>query len=148
MPSRYSPLVQLLLALVLLLPGVVSAQEPDDEADEAPVVFVKPTLHAGVLPANFMLTGRLTDPAWAAAPSIDTLTTIEPRQGEFPIARTVVKVLANSSEIVVGAHCFDPIPAGIVAMTSSQPRRASGVSIRRDATEPTRPATIRRQVAR
>src|SRR5689334_3087326 len=93
-------LLFLLLAFCLGAPVLAYAQAAADEEAEPPPPE-RPKMRAGVLPANFAFTGALTDPAWAAVPdSIARLTTIEPRMGEEPAARTIVKMLANANEIV------------------------------------------------
>lgn len=76
----------------------------------------RPTLRVGALSGPLRLDGRLDEAAWSEAPdSIARLTTIEPREGAVPVARTVVKVLANANELVLGIRCDDPDPSGIVA---------------------------------
>jgi len=106
------------LCLSMLLcasPDATFAAEPEEE-EETVVPAERPRLRVGVLPSGFLLTGRLDDPAWASvADSVERLTTIEPRIGEVPAARTVVKVLANPHEIVIGLRCDDPNAASIVA---------------------------------
>ncbi len=77
---------------------------------------VRPTLRAGALAGPLVVDGRLDDAAWSQAPdSIARLTTIEPREGGEPVARTTVRVLAGAREIVIGIRCDDPQPAGIVS---------------------------------
>jgi len=76
----------------------------------------RPTLRAAALTSSLILDGRLGDAAWAEAPdSIASLTTVEPREGGTPVARTVVKVLASRDELVVGIRCDDPDPSKIAA---------------------------------
>ena len=52
----------------------------------------RPRLAVGVLPEDLRLDGALDEPAWTAAPAIDDLVMVEPRQGDRPTCRTVVKV--------------------------------------------------------
>jgi hypothetical protein len=81
----------------------------------------RPTLRAGTLGGDLVFDGRLDDPAWAAAAdSIAGLTTIEPREGGVPVGRTVVKVLANPREIVIGLRCDDPNAAGLVSHSKAR----------------------------
>lgn len=101
--------------LALLLAGPAGARAAGDDEDEAPA-GARPALRAGVLPIGFVFDGTLRDPAWRASlDSIGSLTTVEPRVGESPSFRTVIKVLANADELVVGARCYDPDPASIVS---------------------------------
>ena len=76
----------------------------------------RPALQAGVLTSSLVLDGRLDEEAWASvADSIARLTTIEPREGADPSGRTVVKVLADAREIVIGVRCDDPQPGKMVS---------------------------------
>jgi hypothetical protein len=125
MPREHRSYARVLIATCLLLSSAIAAHAavtraagPEDE--EAPEAS-RPKLRAGVLPQGFVLSGRLSDPAWKlAADSVTGLTTIEPREGEVPTARTVIKVLANAHELVVGAHCYDPDPSGIVSYSKAR----------------------------
>jgi len=70
------------------------------------VVGEAPTLHVGVLTDTFRFDGKMNEPAWwAATDSIANLITIEPEEGGTPAGRTIIKVLANSKEIIVGVRC-------------------------------------------
>lgn len=120
MTRVYPVVLRLLFAACLAFPALVFAQAAEEEEAEPPPPE-RPRMRAGVLPAHFAFTGALTDPAWAAVPdSIARLTTIEPRMGEEPAARTVIKVLANASEIVIGARCLDPDATSIVAHSKAR----------------------------
>jgi len=103
----------------------VGAQEfipaPAAEGEEAPVVGIRPTLRAGVLPSDFKFDGTMSDPAWGdGSDGISNLVTIEPEEGGVPEGRTVVKVLANSQEIVIGVRCYDNDPEGIVSFLKAR----------------------------
>lgn len=105
-----------LLAAACLGPGAGRAQP---EAGRAP--RSRPQLRAGVLPTDFHLDGRLEPREWAACPdSIADLRTIEPEEDADPAGRTVVKVYASPSEIVVGVRCFDADPQGIVSFSKER----------------------------
>jgi len=79
------------------------------------------TLRAGALPnTEFHLDGKLDEPAWQSADSIVNLVTIEPEEGAAPAGQTVVKVLANPGEIVIGVLSRDPNPAGIVTYSKAR----------------------------
>ncbi len=79
----------------------------------------RPRLTVGALSGELRLDGALDEPAWAAAPAIENLTMVEPRQGEAPTAKTVVKILADSRALVLAIRCEDPEPAGIVSFTTA-----------------------------
>ncbi len=80
----------------------------------------RPTVRAGVLPEDVRLDGRMEEPAWASAESIDDLTMVEPVQGAAPTARTEVRVLAGAKAIVIGIVCHDPQPDRIVSYTNAR----------------------------
>lgn len=77
----------------------------------------RPTITAAAASDSLHIDGKLDEPDWAAAIPIDHLTMVEPDAGAEPQARTEVRVLANSSGIVIGIRCFDPEPAKIVTFT-------------------------------
>jgi hypothetical protein len=125
MLREHRPVVRVLIAICLLLSSALvahaaAARAAGPEDEEAPDPS-RPKLRAGVLPQAFVLSGRLSDPAWRmVADSVARLTTTEPRQGEVPTARTVIKVLANAHDLVVGVHCYDPDPGGIVSYSKAR----------------------------
>src|SRR5580765_3696457 len=125
MPREHRPVVGVLIAIGLLLSSAIvahaAAARPAGAEDEEAPDASRPRLRAGVLPQGFVLSGRLSDPAWRmVSDSVANLTTTEPRQGEVPTARTVVKVLANAHELVVGVHCYDPDPNRIVSYSKAR----------------------------
>lgn len=73
----------------------------------------RPELRVARVAESPRIDGRLTDAAWASADSIANLTQVEPRQGEAPVGRTVVRVLATPDAIVIGIRADDPEPARI-----------------------------------
>jgi len=83
-----------------------------------------PALRAGALPHAskpvFALDGRLDESAWSAADSIVNLITIEPEEGGAPAGQTIVKVLVQPTEIVIGVVCRDTNPSGIVAFSKTR----------------------------
>jgi Domain of unknown function (DUF5916) len=93
-----------------LLPGSLLAQT-------AP-----PSLRAGVLTTEVVIDGRLTEPAWQSAETVDDFHQTDPVEGAAPTARTRIQVLADSRSLIIGIVCDEPDPAGIVSF-----------SVRRDA---------------
>jgi len=83
-------------------------------------VAEKPTLRVGVLPDDFRMTGAVDDPAWRDAEAIENLTMIEPIEGDVPTGRTIVRVLANRHDLVIGIVCEDPNPDGIVSFSKAR----------------------------
>jgi len=112
---RYA--INAFLAINLLLACRTLADAEPQAAEEA---SQRPTLRAGILPGDFALDGRISEPAWSACDSISNLVTIEPREGAVPTARTIVRVLASPTELVVSAQCFDPDPAHIVSPSKAR----------------------------
>lgn len=110
-----------MLALSVLARSVAFAQGADEpEEDEPPQSGSKPQLRVGALPAAFVFEARMTHPAWFAADSIANLVTVEPEEGGTPAGRTVVRVLANAHDIVVGVRCDDADPSGIVSFSKAR----------------------------
>jgi len=81
-----------------------------------------PSLRAGALTAAISIDGRVTEPAWDAAESIENFRQTDPIEGAPPTARTRVQVLADAHALVIGIICDQPDPADIVSF-----------SVRRDA---------------
>jgi hypothetical protein len=86
-------------------------------------VVLPPQIRAGVLDAVHSIDGRLDEPAWATAETIETFTQADPNEGAPASARTTVRVLAGPEALVVGIECQQPEGAGIVSF-----------NVRRDAT--------------
>ncbi len=119
---RYRTLFSWYICLVMLLlsAGPVLSQEVEEDEEEE-VVEERPTLAASLLQTNFAFSGSLTRAAWWATPdSIANLTTIEPEEGAKPEGQTVIKVLVNSHEIIIGARCYDAEPDGIVSYSKAR----------------------------
>ena len=121
------------LVFLLLCGSVVSAQPNSQEkaaaeggrgvkaAGQAGAAPAEHTLRAGALPASgISLDGVLSEAVWEDVDSIVNLTMIEPQEGGVPSGRTVFKVLANATEIVIGIACNDPNPAGIVSNSKAR----------------------------
>lgn len=89
-------------------PEAPAAEEP--AAEEKPAApAVRPQLRVKSLPAKaeagIRLDGRLSEPEWADADSIANLIQFEPEEGVAPAGRTVVKVLASPTAILIGFRC-------------------------------------------
>jgi hypothetical protein len=107
-----------LFALLLLdfaLPRPATGQSstlPDGSA--------RPTLAVGALRGTLRLDGVLDEPAWAGAPAIQGLTMTEPDEGGTPVAATIVRVLADGHDLVIGVLALDPDPSGIVSTSKAR----------------------------
>lgn len=81
----------------------------------------RPTLRAGRLGDEpLVLDGVLTEAAWAAAPVIEGLATVEPVQGGVSVARTEIRVLATNRELLIGIRCHDPDAARITSVSKAR----------------------------
>ena len=100
-----------LLVAGIGLSGRLAAQPPILPAAGG---AVRPTLRAAPFTGALRLDGRLDEAVWASADSIADLVQLEPVQGGVPTGRTVVRVLANADEIVIGIRADDPEPGRIV----------------------------------
>ncbi len=80
----------------------------------------RPALRAGSLAAGLRVDGLLDEPEWESAPASEELVMVEPRQGDRPRGRTLVKVLAGPRALVFGIRCEDPDPSGIVSFTKER----------------------------
>jgi hypothetical protein len=80
----------------------------------------KPELRAGIVSTDIALDGSLTQSEWSSVSGIDRLTMVEPKEGGTPSAQTIVKVLANSKEIIFGIWCKDPNPRSIVSFSKER----------------------------
>jgi len=120
--GRLRPLAvvtRLLIAVLLSTCGI--ARFAVAEETTAPRAGERPSLRVGVLPADLVLDGNLSESAWAAAgDSIADLTMIEPEEGGVPTRPTVVKVLADRYAIVIGVACMDADPRKIVSYSKAR----------------------------
>lgn len=98
-----------------------AAPDVQRQEEEEPDAGERPALRIGALSEQFEFDGILADAAWLNAPdSISNLVTLEPEEGAVPEGRTVIKVLANQHEIVVGARCYDSDPGSIVSYSKAR----------------------------
>ncbi len=98
--------------LAHLLPPPASAQEASALGGSQ---AARPELAAGRIKEKIRLDGRLDEQAWGDADSIANLTQIEPTEGGETTGHTVVKVLADEGQLVLGIVAYDPDPSAIVA---------------------------------
>ncbi|MGH7490998.1 MAG: DUF5916 domain-containing protein [bacterium] len=96
-------------------PSAAAAEE------EGPLPGIRPTLSVGALSPDFRFEGAMDGQVWwAGADSITNFITIEPEEGGVPEGRTVVRVLASQSDLVVGVRCYDNEPKGIVSFSKTR----------------------------
>src|SRR2546421_4951488 len=83
------------------------------------------TIRATLIRAPVTLDGRLDEPFWATADSIDDLRQREPLAGSPATERTVVRVAHDAEAIYIVLRCYDSNMAGVRA---SQLRRDADLS--------------------
>lgn len=103
-----------------LLLSLLIGQAPAGAQDHLPDDLGRPSLAVGDLRTPIRLDGHLREEAWARAPVIRDLTTIEPLEGERPRAQTLVRVLASPRVLVIGIQALDPDPRGIVSTSKAR----------------------------
>src|SRR5262245_41931036 len=89
--ARGTLVVPALLAVGMMRPAF---------AQDAP-----PSIHAGRIPLNLAIDGRLTEAAWESADAIEDFRQTDPNEGARPSARTRVRVLADERSVVIGITC-------------------------------------------
>jgi hypothetical protein len=95
--------------------------EEEEEEEEEEAMGERPTLGAGELSLDIKIDGKMNEPAWlAVADSISNLITTEPEEGGVPAGRTVIKVLVNQDDIVIGVRCYDNEPEEIVSFSKAR----------------------------
>jgi Domain of unknown function (DUF5916) len=95
-----------------LLVTVMAAAARAASSQDAP-----PSLRAGVLSADVVIDGQLSETAWESAEATDNFRQTDPVEGAPPSARTHVRVLANARSIVSGIVCEQANPADIVSFS-------------------------------
>lgn len=107
--------VALFTSVGLASPLLAAGQSP-----VAPDRAARPALAVGTLDGDLRLDGVPDEAAWAAAPVLQRLTMTEPVEGGTPVAATLVRVLADAHELVIGVLARDPDPSGIVSTSKAR----------------------------
>src|SRR5437660_7307499 len=82
---------------------MAAAQQDDSGGRRASSATIRATL----IRAPVTLDGRLDEPFWAAADSIDDFRQREPLEGSPATERTVVKVAHDAEAIYIVVRCYD-----------------------------------------
>ena len=106
-PAR-GPSALPLVSFLLFLCSSTAAQSP------------RPTLRASRTAEAIELDGRITEPAWFTADSIDGLTEVEPVAGARPASHTVVRVLVTPREIYIGIVAQNPPGVGMTSYSKAR----------------------------
>jgi len=90
-----------------------------------PAVAQRTTIRATAISAPVILDGRLDEPFWAAADSIDDFRQREPLEGSPATERTVVKVAHDADALYIVVRCYD---SNMRDVRASQLRRDADLS--------------------
>lgn len=74
----------------------------------------RPSFQAGSLTGPIRIDGLLDEADWEKAPVLDQFLTTVPVEKGTPSASTYVRVIANSTSLIIGIQCMDPNPEEIV----------------------------------
>ncbi|RKX32778.1 MAG: hypothetical protein DRP71_11535, partial [Verrucomicrobia bacterium] len=97
------------IALGLLVVAHVPAARAGEQA----------TLPVGIREGKLEFDGILDEPFWRTAASIDSLTMVEPNVNQPASLRTVVKIVADDENIILGIVCYDD-PQAITAYSKAR----------------------------
>jgi uncharacterized protein DUF5916/cellulose/xylan binding protein with CBM9 domain len=135
-------MILLKLAPALLVPFLVSAQQGTSVATTTSVVRraeappPAPSTASATLAASSkaatapVLDGKLDDPAWATAQSIDKFLEYEPTTGADPRFKTDVRVAHDEKYLYIMARMYDPAPDSIVSLLSRRDVRTQSEQLK------------------
>ncbi|MGK2962433.1 MAG: DUF5916 domain-containing protein, partial [Gemmatimonadaceae bacterium] len=124
---------------VLLFPSILSAQAGSSLASTASVESrdlpatstASPTAAmASRATAAPVLDGKLDDPAWQTAQSIDKFLEYEPNQGAETRFRTDARVVHDDRYLYVMARMYDPAPDSIISLLSRRDVRTQSEQLK------------------
>src|ERR1044071_2484146 len=131
------------IATLVLAPTLVSAQtNGTNVASTTPVVKrddrppVAPSTASATLAAASkaavapVLDGKLDDPAWANAQSIDKFLEYDPNQGAETRFKTDVRVVHDDKYLYIMARMYDPAPDSIVSLLSRRDVRTQSEQLK------------------
>jgi hypothetical protein len=143
LPQRLagSPMKYLSLALVILIPGVLLSQALSTVASSAretriqeklPVASSASAMSASVSKAMVtpVLDGKLDDPAWQNAQSINSFLEYDPNQGADSRFKTDVRIVHDDKYLYVMARMYDPAPDSIVSLLSRRDVRTQSEQLK------------------
>jgi len=131
------------LAVILFVPALLSAQssgtslasttkvreriETPSPAASVATATVATASKAAVSP---VLDGKLDDPAWATAQSIDKFLEYEPNPGVQTRFRTDVRIVHDDKYLYVLARMYDPAPDSIISLLSRRDVRTQSEQLK------------------
>src|SRR5256885_6021525 len=90
-----------------------------------PAVAQRTTIRATAIPTAVTLDGKLDEPFWTTADSIDDFRQREPLEGVRATERTVVKVVHDGDALYIAVRCYD---SSMRVVRASQLRRDADLS--------------------
>src|SRR2546428_13038406 len=90
-----------------------------------PAVAQRTTIRATAIPTAVTLDGKLDEPFWTTADSIDDFRQREPLEGFPATERTVVKVVHDGDALYIAVRCYD---SSMRVVRPSQLRRDADLS--------------------
>ncbi|HEX2721544.1 MAG TPA: DUF5916 domain-containing protein [Gemmatimonadaceae bacterium] len=134
--------MKLLTVAAILIPAVISAQSGTSVASTARVDTrgTSPAPAPSVASASLataakaavapVLDGKLDDPAWAEAQSINHFIEYEPRPGAESRFKTDVRVVHDDKYLYVMARMYDPAPDSIISLLSRRDVRTQSEQLK------------------
>ena len=113
--------VTIAMASISLVTGAAAQQTRDTSGGRGRSPS-RATIRAATIPTAVTLDGRLDEPFWVTADSIDDFRQREPREGSPATERTVVKVAHDAGALYIAVRCYD-----------ADMRRLRASDLRRDA---------------
>jgi hypothetical protein len=131
------------LLVILVSPAVLSAQTAatsvastatisrlSDSPGPAPSTATATAAIATKATTAPVLDGKLDDPAWATAQSIDQFLEYEPNQGAETRFKTDVRIVHDDKYLYVMARMYDPAPDSIISLLSRRDVRTQSEQLK------------------
>jgi hypothetical protein len=129
------------MMLFIFVPAVLFSQAPAKLAstertpltvDRLPVVSSASAMSASVSKAQVapVLDGKLDDPAWQDAQSINSFLEYDPNQGADSRFKTDVRVVHDDKYLYVMARMYDPAPDSIISLLSRRDVRTQSEQLK------------------
>src|SRR6266705_2882242 len=95
------------MAGISLVTGAAAAQQTRDTSGGRGRSPSRATIRAAAILTAVTLDGRLDEPFWATADSIDDFRQREPREGSPATERTLVRVAHDADALYIVVRCYD-----------------------------------------
>src|SRR5207302_1112003 len=118
------------LAVLAAAGRVLAAEDPPAAGALPAESFYVRTAHAARRTGPIEIDGKMSEPAWQAAPLEDNFTQVNPEEGKPASVHTAFRVLWDDEYLYFGAVCDDP--EGATATLSRRDRFIEGDSVQFD----------------